>query len=231
MVDVEHRCRGERSDRLGLDAEELADLGRDHGNALGGEESIVGRVRSEGEHVLIVEVSHGRTVSLHGGVARTPEEPSASGYCGLVPLTRGAQMNAVVIHESLTGNTEKAAEFIAVALVEAGIDAIVCSTAKVDYQALADADLVVVGSWTDGLFLFGQKPARSGRLAKLPFMTGKRCAVFCTYAIENGRTLEKLTTIMEGRGADVIGGYAIRRNALEAGAQEFVDRLLGALAV
>ena len=33
------------------------------------------------------------------------------------------------------------------------------------------------------------------------------------------------------RGADVIGGYAIRRNALEAGAQEFVDRLLGALAV
>ena len=65
-------------------------------------------------------------------------------------------MNAVVIHESLTGNTEKAAEFIAVALVEAGIDAIVCSTAKVDYQALADAALVGVGSWTDGLFLFGQ---------------------------------------------------------------------------
>ena len=90
---------------------------------------------------------------------------------------------------------------------------------------------MIVGSWTDGLFLFGQKPARSGRLAKLPFMTGKRCAVFCTYAIETGKTLEKLTEIMEGRGADVVGGYAIKRSALGEGAQEFVDRLLGVLAV
>lgn len=140
-------------------------------------------------------------------------------------------MNAVVIHESLTGNTEKAALLIAEQLVAAGVDAVVCSTAKVDFQALADADLVIVGSWTDGLFLFGQKPARSGRLAKLPFMTGKRCAVFCTYAIETGRTLEKLTAIMEARGADVVGGYAIKRSALAEGAQEFVDRLLGVLAV
>ncbi len=140
-------------------------------------------------------------------------------------------MNAVVIHESLTGNTEKAALLIAERLVAAGVDAVVCSTAKVDFQALADADLVIVGSWTDGLFLFGQKPARSGRLAKLPFMTGKRCAVFCTYAIETGKTLEKLTEIMEGRGADVVGGYAIKRSALGEGAQEFVDRLLGVLAV
>ena len=139
-------------------------------------------------------------------------------------------MNALVIHESLTGNTEKAAILIAERLVASGIEAVACSTAKVDFQALADADLVIVGSWTDGLFLFGQKPARSGRLAKLPFMTGKRCAVFCTYAIETGRTLEKLTAIMESRGADVIGGYAIKRSALESGSQEFVDRILGVLA-
>ena len=83
-----------------------------------------------------------------------------------------------------------------------------------------------MGSWTDGLFLFGQKPARAGRLASLPFMTGKRCAVYCTYAIETGRTLEKLEDIMRGRGANVIGGLAIRRNDLAGGAREFVQRLL-----
>lgn len=140
-------------------------------------------------------------------------------------------MKAVVIHESLTGNTERAAVRIAELLVEGGYEAVACSTTKVDYQALADADLVVVGSWTDGLFLFGQKPARSGRLAKLPYMTGKRCAVFCTYAIETGRTLEKLTDIMASRGADVVGGYAIKRSSIDEGAQEFVDRLLGVLTV
>ena len=140
-------------------------------------------------------------------------------------------MKAVVTHESLTGNTERAAVRIAELLVEGGYEAVACSTTKVDYQALADADLVVVGSWTDGLFLFGQKPARSGRLAKPPYMTGKRCAVFCTYAIETGRTLEKLTDIMASRGADVVGGYAIKRSSIDEGAQEFVDRLLGVLTV
>jgi flavodoxin len=135
-------------------------------------------------------------------------------------------VNAVVIFESLTGNTEKAAGFIAGHLAAAGVATTVCPTTAVDFQALADADLVIVGSWTDGLFLFGQKPARSGRLAQLPFMTGKRGAVFCTYAIETGKTLQKLEDILRDRGADVIGGLAIKRNKLEEGSRDFVDRLL-----
>jgi flavodoxin len=138
---------------------------------------------------------------------------------------------AIVIYESLTGNTEKAAGFIGENLVAAGISTTVCPTTTVDFQALADADLVIVGSWTDGLFLFGQKPARSDRLSQLPFMTGKRGAVFCTYAIETGKTLQKLEDILRDRGADVIGGLAIKRNKLEQGSREFVDRLLGSVTV
>lgn len=140
-------------------------------------------------------------------------------------------MRAIVIHESLTGNTEKAAHFMVDRLAEAGLEAVACPTTGVDYQALADADLVIVGSWTDGLFLFGQKPARGARIAQLPYMTGKRAAVFCTYAIETGRTLEKLEDIVRGRGADVVGGMAIRRNRLAEGSAEFIDRLLGVVAV
>jgi flavodoxin len=140
-------------------------------------------------------------------------------------------MNAVVIYESLTGNTQKAAGFIVDELVAQGVSAVACSTTAVDYQALADADLVIVGSWTDGLFLFGQKPASAGRLSQLPFLTGKRAAVFCTYAIETGKTLEKLETIIRDRGADVIGGMAIRRNKLQEGSIEFVSRVLEVVAV
>ena len=140
-------------------------------------------------------------------------------------------MRAIVIHESLTGNTEKAGEHIVAGLVAAGVEAVSCPTTAVDYQALAGADLVVVGSWTDGLFLFGQKPGRSARIAGLPYLTGKKAAVYCTYAIEKGRTLEKLEDIVRDRGADVIGGMAIRRNRLEQGSAEFVERLLGVLVV
>jgi len=135
-----------------------------------------------------------------------------------------------VIHESLTGNTEKAAHHMVARLAEAGVEAVACPTTAVDYQALAAADLVVIGSWTDGLFLFGQKPARAARLAQLPYLTGKRAAVYCTYALETGRTLEKLEEIVRGLGADVIGGMAIKRSRLAEGSDEFVDRLLGVVA-
>lgn len=140
-------------------------------------------------------------------------------------------MNAIVIYESLTGNTKKAAGFIVDELIAHGVAAVSCPTTDVDYQALADADLVIVGSWTDGLFLFGQKPANVGRLSQIPFLTGKQAAVYCTYAIETGKTLEKLEGIIKDRGAEVIGGMAIRRNKLQEGSAEFVSRLLGVVSV
>ena len=139
-------------------------------------------------------------------------------------------MRAVVIHESLTGNTRKAAGIIGGLLEAEGLSVTVCPTTAVDFQAVADADLVIVGSWTDGLFIVGQKPARAGRLSQLPLLAGKRCAVFCTYALDSGKTLEKLSAIMRERGAEVIGGLAIRRNDLEGGSREFVDRLLAVVA-
>ena len=140
-------------------------------------------------------------------------------------------MNAIVIYESLTGNTKKAAEFIVDELISNGVAARSCPTSDVDYQALAEADLVIVGSWTDGLFLFGQKPANQGRLSQIPFLAGKQAAVFCTYALETGKTLEKLEAIISDRGAEVVGGMAIRRNKLQEGSVEFVARLLGVVTV
>ena len=139
-------------------------------------------------------------------------------------------MKAVVIYESLTGNTRKAAALIAAELGRQGVPATVSPITAIDYQALEDADLVIVGSWTDGLLFFGQKPGRPGRLRKLPFISGKRCVVFCTYAVDCGATLEKLVAILEDRGAEVLGGMAIRRDNLEGGAREFVNRVLEVVA-
>lgn len=138
-------------------------------------------------------------------------------------------MNAIVVYESLTGNTEQAGLLIAKELSEAGIPTVASPITNIDAQALSDADLVVVGSWTDGFFLFGQRPGRSARLQKLPVIDGKQAAVYCTYAINAGKTLSKLSRLVRMRGGDVIGGYAIKRDDLAGGAQEFVDRLLGAL--
>lgn len=140
-------------------------------------------------------------------------------------------MRAAVLYESLTGNTRRAAGIIAAELERAGVAASAFPVTQVDYQALAEADLVIVGSWTDGLVFFGQRPGRASRLRKLPVLTGKKCLVFCTYAVNCGTTLDKLTRIMQERGADVLGGMAIRRDHIPEQAREFVDRLREAIEV
>ena len=134
-------------------------------------------------------------------------------------------MRVVVIYESLTGNTRKASSIIAAELEALGHTAVACPTTAVDYQALHEADLVVVGGWTDGLFFVGQKPGRASRIRNLPALAGKRAACFVTYALDAGKTLEKLTAIVEGLGATVEGGMTIRRDKLEAGARDLAARL------
>jgi hypothetical protein len=140
-------------------------------------------------------------------------------------------MNAAIIYESLTGNTKKTAHLIGQELGKAGVTATVFPITNVDYQALEVADLVIVGTWTDGIVIAGQRPGRAARLRHLPTIGGKRCLVFITYAIDPGKTLEKLSRIMEQRGANVLGGLAIKRNDLEGGARDFVARLLEAIPV
>ena len=140
-------------------------------------------------------------------------------------------MPAVVIYESLTGNTRRAADVIARELTRRGIPTTVCAVIAIDLQALSAADLVVVGSWTDGMFFFGQRPGRGGRIKdRLPAMAGKQAVTYVTFALEPRHALDKLTDIVRATGADVIGGMAIRRDDLEGGATDLVERVLEATA-
>ena len=140
-------------------------------------------------------------------------------------------MPAVVIYESLTGNTRRAADVIARELTRRGIPTTVCAVAAIDLQALSAADLVVVGTWTDGMFFFGQRPGRGGRIKdRLPAMAGKQAVTYVTFALEPRHALDKLTDIVRATGADVIGGMAIRRGDIEGGAADLVERVLEATA-
>lgn len=140
-----------------------------------------------------------------------------------------AGVNGIVMYESLTGNTKRASRLIAEALTRAGVPTTASPINNVNYQALHEADLVIVGTWTDGLIFVGQRPGRAGRLKSMPAVAGKRCVVFVTYAVDSGRALEKLQQIVEDRGGEVIGGMAIRRDNIAEGSRDFVDRLLEAV--
>jgi flavorubredoxin len=138
-------------------------------------------------------------------------------------------VDAVVIYESLTGNTARAGQAIAAELTEQGVPTRAFPITRIDYQALSDADLVIVGSWVDGLILVGQRPGRLGRVRAMPALAGKRAVVYLTYAIDPGKALQKMSDAVAARGAEVLGGQVIRRDKLDEGVDEFVDRVLAVI--
>ncbi|MEK7426796.1 MAG: hypothetical protein AAB131_23495 [Actinomycetota bacterium] len=136
-------------------------------------------------------------------------------------------MKAAILVESLTGNTWRAGERIAALLQQegwsiTGLDRV----RQPNHAAIQDADFVLVGTWTHGLFVVGQAPWGLGAIGKLPMMRGKKSAVFCTFALNPAKTLDKLTSAVMGRGADVLGGVALNRGKLHQHSEVFVERLL-----
>lgn len=137
-------------------------------------------------------------------------------------------MQIAVVYASKTGNTRRAAELIGTAFEQRGHHVSVQNVDALDYKALADADLVVLGTWVAGHFVVGQKPGDARRLAQVPKLTGKRVALFLTYAINPGRALSKLEREITAEGAEVLGGYAWKRSDLPAGIEDYVDAILAA---
>jgi menaquinone-dependent protoporphyrinogen IX oxidase len=138
-------------------------------------------------------------------------------------------MQIAVVYASRTGNTRRAAELIGTAFEERGHAVSVQPVDGLDYKALADADLVVLGTWVSGHFVIGQKPGDARRLARVPALTGKPVALFLTYAINPGSALGKLEQAVVRQGAEVLGGYAWKRSTLPAGVEDFVDGILSAV--
>ena len=139
-------------------------------------------------------------------------------------------MKAAILVDSLTGNTWKAGERIGSLLQQegwqiTGLDRV----REPNHAALQEADFVLVGTWVHGLFVVGQAPWGIGGISHLPVMRGKKAAVFCTFALNPGRTLDKLTTAVMDRSADVIGGLALNRGKIDEHSEVFVDRLLANL--
>lgn len=137
-------------------------------------------------------------------------------------------MRALVIHESLTGNTRRAAALIAAELRAHGWEASDCPARTVDLAALQDSDVVVIGTWVDGLVLFAQRPGMARKLAGIPLLANKPTYVYMTYAINAGKALDKLTKLVEGRDGDVRGGMLIRRDQIEEGAVDLAAGLVAA---
>lgn len=140
-------------------------------------------------------------------------------------------MKASLLVESLTGNTWKAAERIAAHLEQERWDVLGLNPLRrPDHSILQASDVVLIGTWVHGAFVFAQAPWGDAAIRSLPSLAGKKVATFCTFALNPGRTLDTMAASAATLGADVVGGLALHRSKLPAHAEEFALRLTDALA-
>ena len=137
----------------------------------------------------------------------------------------------MVAYESRTGNTQRAAQLVAGGLRSAGAEVTLSPVTQPDFKALAKADLIVVGTWTDGLFFFGQRPGGAGKIARsLPDLWDKPTYSYVTYAVNPGRSHQKLADLLEAKGAVSMGAAAFHRGRLVEEVTAFVDEVIDAYA-
>ena len=139
----------------------------------------------------------------------------------------------LVCVESEGGTTRRAAEAIAQRFWRRGVDATVAALDEVGLPELAAADLLVVGSWVEGLVVTKVRPARATRawLAALPRLGGRPVALFCTYGVNPRGALDEMRAALEAKGAVVIDQAAFgprerRRDDDPAGPDAFGARLV-----
>lgn len=139
-------------------------------------------------------------------------------------------MKASLLVESLTGNTWTAAERIATNLGQENWDILgVNALRHPDHSVLQASDVVLIGTWVHGAFVFAQAPWGDAAIRSLPSLAGKKVANFCTFALNPGRTLDIMAASAGSLGSDVIGGLALHRSKLAQHTEEFAVRLIDAL--
>jgi hypothetical protein len=99
---------------------------------------------------------------------------------------------------------------------------------NLDYKELAEADLVFVGTWVDGLILFGHRPGDAAKVNQIPKLWDKRVAAFMTHAVNPGRAADMLAGMLASHGAEVVAARSLSRWRLADEAPTFAAEVLAA---
>jgi glutamate synthase (NADPH/NADH) small chain len=162
--------------------------------------------------------SHLSTGTAGSGTART-------GSTGV--STGGSARRVLVVYDSLTGHTEKAASIVAGSLRGRGASVKFLPISRVGLAEMAWADLIVLGTWVEGFVFAGVKPAKTTRawMEGLPRLGGKRVAVFCTYGVSPKNVSRVLAKVFESKGAKVVATAQLAHSNMEARAIDFATEV------
>ncbi|MHB8417222.1 MAG: flavodoxin family protein [Myxococcales bacterium] len=124
-------------------------------------------------------------------------------------------MKVAIVYDSRTGNTQAAAEQIAQLYRERGHEVVVSTAEAANPAEVARADVVCIGSWTQGLFVVLQHATEATLrfVSALPALAGKEAVVFCSYGLSSGKLLPNLAKLLRAKGARVSFSLPFRGRA------------------
>jgi len=135
-------------------------------------------------------------------------------------------MQLAIIYDSRTGTTRAAAEAMGRLAGDAGHRWVTKSVHDAAPNEVSAADAVCIGSWTEGLFFFGQHATKDTmKLIDRLSLHGQPAAVFCTYKTSPGKMLQKMAEAMEASGGSVTAQLRSRGPEAPQGFAEWLQSL------
>ena len=137
---------------------------------------------------------------------------------------------AAVIYRSSTGTTRRFAEAIAAYLRTQGVETQVSSVGDCDMTMLANVDYLLLGCWTNGLFVVLQHPDEPwlAFARDLPSGVRARVGLFTTYKLLTGSMFARMRAALAGKTATSSLELKSRDGRLSERYQRALDQFVAA---
>jgi flavodoxin len=126
-------------------------------------------------------------------------------------------MKTLIIYHSQNGTTKKYAEKIGRYIETFNGKATVKSIKEATAEDVQSSDLLILGCWTSGMFLFGQKPDKEWVefANNLPSIEGKETVLFTTFKIATGSMFRNMKKHLEPKGYKILGSMKSRNGKMD----------------
>ncbi len=136
---------------------------------------------------------------------------------------------ATIVYRSRTGTTRRLSDEIAAHLRTRGVEARVVSVGDCDVGSLSDVDFLLLGCWTNGLFVIGQHPDEPwlAFARDLPALGHPRVGLFTTYKLVTGSMFARMRQALAGKISRMDLELKSRSGHLSAAGRLALDRFVG----
>jgi flavodoxin len=137
-------------------------------------------------------------------------------------------MKALITFHSKTGITKKYAQEIAGYLQSKSIQVQVLPIQEYTKEIQHDADLVFLGCWTSGLFLFLQHPDSAWKkfAVLIPEMKNRKVILFTTYKLATGSMFSQMKKRIDGKITGIAAELKSKKGELSEMDKKVLDSLV-----